>query len=169
MQPADAQNGRKPRCSEGQPLAFLIAAARPQLAPPAITDFHRALDTLLAGSVDAWNRKDVTQLAPLFAEDAVTVAPGPILAGKRDIALHHRIGLQHGAMGLRAEVVTGAGGRRRLRLGSGAVHGHDAGGGGRPQEHRGNFSALFRRRGDGLLIRVHASNFLPGPAPPQPR
>ena len=94
-------------------LAFLVpfaattgfaAAQRPQPGPSAFPDFRRALETLLAGFVQAYNRKDVAQLAALFTEDAVLVPPGPILAGKRDIAQYYHPRLEHGAMGLRVEL-----------------------------------------------------------------
>ena len=164
------------------PLAFFVpfaattgfaAAQRPQPGSSALPDFRRALETLLAGFVEAYNRKDVAQLEALCTEDAVLVPSGPILAGKRDIAQHYRTRLEHCAVGLRIEVtqaqaeggdpawaVAWAVGRCTVMM---------PGEGGRPQEHRGNFSTLFRRQGDGRLIRVHAFNFLPGSAPPQLR
>ncbi len=97
-----------------RPLAFVLvplaatagfaAAQQPQPGSSALPDFRRALDPLLARFVEAYNRKDAAQLAALFTEDAVLVPPGPILAGKRDIAQHYRTRLEHGAMGLRVEV-----------------------------------------------------------------
>ena len=74
----------------------------PRCRPPRLP--QGALDTLLARFVEAYNRKDVAQLAGLFTEDAVLVPPGPILAGKRDIAQYYRTRLEHGAMGLRVEL-----------------------------------------------------------------
>ena len=124
---------------------------------------------LLARFVEAYNRKDVAQLTGLFKQDAVLVPPGPILAGKRDIAQYYRTRLEHGAMGLRVEVTKAQAedGDHAWAVGRFTVM--MPGEGGRPQEHRGNFSTLFRRQGDGLLIRVHAANSLPGPPPPHPR
>ena len=96
-----------------RPLAFLVpfaattgfaAAQQPRPGPSALPDSRRALDTLLAKFVEAYNRKDVAGLAALFTEDAVLVPPGPILAGKRDIAQYYRTRLEHGAMGLRVEL-----------------------------------------------------------------
>src|SRR3712207_1838214 len=94
-----------------RPLAFFLvplaaatgsaAAQQPQPGSSALPDFRRALDPLLARFVEAYNRKDAAQLAALFTEDAVLVPPGPILAGKRDIAQYYRTRLEHGAMGLR--------------------------------------------------------------------
>ena len=163
-----------------RPLAILVpfaaatgfaAAQRPRPGASALPDFRRALDTLLAKFVEAYNRKDVAQLVALFTEDAVLVPPGPILAGRRDIAQYYRTRLEHGAMGLRVEVVQAQaeGGDPAWAVGRFTVM--MPGEGGRPQEHRGNFSTLFRRQGDGPLIRVHAFNVLPGsgPAPPQSR
>ena len=158
-----------------RPLASLMAAAalsgltapgtaQPQPGAAGLPDSRRALDTLLAGFVEAYNRKDVARLAALFAEDAVLVPPGPILAGKRDIAQYYRARLEQGATGLRVEVAQAhaEGGGPAWAVGRFTVM--MPGEGGRPQEHRDNFSTLFRWHGDGLLIRVHAFNFLPTPA-----
>ncbi len=97
-----------------RPLAFVLvplaatagfaAAQQPQPGSSALPDFRRALDPLLARFVEAYNRKDAAQLAALFTEDAVLVPPGPILAGKRDIAQYYHTRLEHGAMGLRVEL-----------------------------------------------------------------
>ena len=67
-----------------RPLASLMAAAalsgltapgtaQPQPGAAGLPDSRRALDTLLARFVEAYNRKDAARLAALFTEDAVLV------------------------------------------------------------------------------------------------
>ena len=82
-------------------------ARRAQQQPGAsgLPAFRRALDALLARFAETYNHKDVAGLAALFAEDAVLVPPGPIVAGRRDITQTYRTRLEHGAAGLRFEVV----------------------------------------------------------------
>lgn len=160
-----------------RPLAFLMpfagaaglaaapAGAQQQPGASGLPDFRRALDAVLARFAEAYNRKDVAGLAALFAEDAVLVPPGPIVAGRRDIAQTYRTRLEHGARGLRFEVVE-ARAEGDLAWAVGRFTGTVPGEGGRPQERRGNFSTLYRRQGEELLIRVHAFSFLQAPPPP---
>jgi uncharacterized protein (TIGR02246 family) len=159
-----------------RPLAFLgpfagmaglaaAAAAQQQAGAAVPPDLRRALDALLARFTDAYNRKDVAELAALFADDAVLVPPGAIVAGRRDIAQDYRTRLEHGATGLRVEVAQAQAEGGDLAWAVGRFTVTVPGEGGRPQERRGNFSTLYRRQGDGLLIRVHAFNFMPGPPP----
>ncbi len=90
----------------------------------------------------------MAQLAGLFTEDAVLVPPRPILAGKRDIAQHYRTRLEHGATGLRVEVT-----EAQAKCDPAWVVGRFTvmmpGEGGRPQEHRGNFSTRSGGRATG--------------------
>ena len=75
-----------------RPLASLMAAAalsgltapgaaQPQPGGTGLPDFRRALDTLLARFVEAYNRKDVVQLAALFTETRSWCRPGPSWPG----------------------------------------------------------------------------------------
>ncbi|GAA0604093.1 hypothetical protein GCM10009416_47110 [Craurococcus roseus] len=150
-------------------LATASAGAQQQRpGASGIPDFHRALDALLARFAEASNRKDVAALAALFAEDAVLVPPGPIVAGRRDIAQAFRTRLEHGAAGLRFEVVEARAEGGDLAWAVGRFTGTVPGEGGMPQERRGNFSTLYRRQSsEGLLIRVHAFSFLQAPPPPR--
>ena len=148
-------------------LAAAPAAAQQQPGASGPPDFGWALDALLARFAEAYNRKDVAGLAALFAEDAVLVPPGPIVAGRRDIAQAFRTRLEHGATGLRFEVAQARAEGDLLAWAVGRFMGTVPGEGGRPQERRGNFSTLYRRQGgEGLLIRVHAFSFLQAPPPP---
>ena len=147
-------------------LAAVPAAAQQQPGASGPPDFGWALDALLARFAETYNRKDVAGLAALFAEDAVLVPPGPIVAGRRDIAQAFRTRLEHGATGLRFEVAQARAEGDLLAWAVGRFMGTVPGEGGRPQERRGNFSTLYRRQGEGLLIRVHAFSFLQAPPPP---
>ena len=127
-------------------LAAAPAAAQQQPGASGPPDFGWALDALLARFAETYNRKDVAGLAALFAEDAVLVPPGPIVAGRRDIAQAFRTRLEHGATGLRFEVAQARAEGDLLAWAVGRFMGTVPGEGGRPQERRGNFSTLYRRQ-----------------------
>jgi uncharacterized protein (TIGR02246 family) len=139
-------------------LAMPAHAQQPGAAGP--LDTRRAVEALLAKFVEGYNRKDVAVIAALFADDAVLVPPGPMVTGKRAIAQDYRRRLEHGAEGLRLDLLQ-AEGSGDLAWAVGQFRVSVPGDDGRRLERRGNFTTLYRRQGDELLIRVHAFNFLP--------
>jgi hypothetical protein len=146
-------------------LAAAPAAAQQQPGASGPPDFGWALDALLARFAETYNRKDVAGLAALFARTRSWCRPGPSWP---DGATSRRPSARASSTAPRA---CASRSRRRGRKatsspGVGRFMGTVPGEGGRPQERRGNFSTLFRRQGEGLLIRVHAFSFLQVPPPP---
>jgi len=128
----------------------LAAAAQAQTG----ADPRPAINALLAKFADAYNRKDAAGIAALFAQDAILAPPGPIVAGRQAVEQDYRKRLDAGFSDLRLEP------QHVQAMGDGAwAVGHFTAKhieGGSPRERRGNFTTVFQRQGDGLVIRAHS-------------
>lgn len=118
------------------------------------TDGRREAEAVLAKLAESYNRKDSTALAALFTEDAILARPGAILTGRQAIEQDYRTRFEQGFTGFTVEV----------------KHAHAEGDGvwtvaeyslTHPAARRGNVTDIYRRQGNGLLIRVHSFNFQP--------
>lgn len=105
-----------------------------------------AIHALFRSFPEAYGRRDADAIGALFTEDAILIAPAPVVLGRQAIADNHRGRLRSGrASAISASSSSGSTPRVGLPQGGG--------------ERQGNVTSIFRRQAGTLLIHVHTFNF----------